>query len=152
MKVVVQRAKDASVKVEDETIGKIANGLVLLVGVTHEDTVEDAKYLVNKVTNMRIFEDKDGKMNLSLKDVGGSVLSISQFTLYADTRKGRRPSFVKAAPPEQANDLYEQFNEMIEKEGVTVEIGKFGAMMDVQLTNVGPVTIIVDSVDKKKSK
>lgn len=148
MKVVVQRAKDASVKVEDETIGKIANGLVLLVGVTHEDTVEDAKYLVNKVTNMRIFEDKDGKMNLSLKDVGGSVLSISQFTLYADTRKGRRPSFVKAAPPEQANDLYEQFNEMIEKEGVTVEIGKFGAMMDVQLTNVGPVTIILDSVDK----
>jgi len=148
MKVVVQRAKDASVKVEDETIGKIANGLVLLVGVTHEDTVEDAKYLVNKVTNMRIFEDKDGKMNLSLKDVGGSVLSISQFTLYADTRKGRRPSFVKAAPPEQANDLYEQFNEMIEKEGVTVEMGKFGAMMDVQLTNVGPVTIILDSVDK----
>ncbi|MBU5466497.1 D-tyrosyl-tRNA(Tyr) deacylase [Virgibacillus sp. MSJ-26] len=148
MKVVVQRAKDASVKVEDETIGKIANGLVLLVGVTHEDTVEDAKYLVNKITNMRIFEDKDGKMNLSLKDVGGSVLSISQFTLYADTRKGRRPSFVKAAPPEQANDLYEQFNEMIEKEGVTVEIGKFGAMMDVQLTNVGPVTIILDSVDK----
>jgi len=148
MKVVVQRAKDASVKVEDETIGKITNGLVLLVGVTHEDTVEDAKYLVNKVTNLRIFEDKDGKMNLSLKDVGGSVLSISQFTLYADTRKGRRPSFVKAASPEQANDLYEQFNEMIEKEGVTVETGKFGAMMDVQLTNVGPVTIILDSVDK----
>ena len=148
MKVVVQRAKDASVKVEDETIGKITNGLVLLVGVTHEDTVEDAKYLVNKVTNLRIFEDKDGKMNLSLKDVGGSVLSISQFTLYADTRKGRRPSFVKAASPEQANDLYEQFNEMIEREGVTVETGKFGAMMDVQLTNVGPVTIILDSVDK----
>jgi len=148
MKVVVQRAKDASVKVEDETIGKITNGLVILVGVTHEDTVEDAKYLVNKVTNLRIFEDKDGKMNLSLKDVGGSVLSISQFTLYADTRKGRRPSFVKAASPEQANDLYEQFNEMIEREGVTVETGKFGAMMDVQLTNVGPVTIILDSVDK----
>src|SRR5690625_5174076 len=104
MKVVVQRAKDASVKVEDETIGKIANGLILLVGVTHEDTVEDANYLVNNVTNLRIFEDKDGKMNLSLKGVGGSVLSISQFTLYADTRKRRRPSFVKGASPEHAND------------------------------------------------
>lgn len=148
MKVVIQRAKDASVNVEDETIGKITNGLVLLVGVTHEDTIEDAKYLVNKVINLRIFEDQDDKMNLSLKDVGGSVLSISQFTLYADTRKGRRPSFVKAAPPEQANNLYEQFNELIEKEGIPVEIGKFGAMMDVQLTNVGPVTIILDSADK----
>lgn len=148
MKVVIQRAKNASVTVKDEVIGNINNGLVLLVGVTHDDTIEDAKYLVNKLTNLRIFEDRDGKMNLSLKEVGGSVLSISQFTLYADTRKGRRPSFIKAAPPEQANNLYELFNKLIEKEGITVETGEFGAMMDVQLTNEGPVTIILDSEDR----
>lgn len=148
MKVVIQRAKNASVTVKDEVIGNINNGFVLLVGVTHDDTIEDAKYLVNKLTNLRIFEDRDGKMNLSLKEVGGSVLSISQFTLYADTRKGRRPSFIKAAPPEQANNLYELFNKLIEKEGITVETGEFGAMMDVQLTNEGPVTIILDSEDR----
>lgn len=148
MKLVIQRAKDASVNVDGDIIGKISHGLVLLVGVTHEDTIEDAKYLVNKLVNLRIFEDENEKMNLSLKDVEGSVLSISQFTLYADTRKGRRPSFVKAAQPEQANDLYEQFNSLIENEGITVETGKFGSMMNIQLINNGPVTIILDSEEK----
>jgi len=148
MKVVIQRAKDASVNVDGDVIGKISHGFVLLVGVTHEDTIEDAKYLVNKLVNLRIFEDENEKMNLSLKDVEGSVLSISQFTLYADTRKGRRPSFLKAAHPEQANDLYEQFNTLIENEGITVETGKFGSMMNIQLINNGPVTIILDSEDK----
>ncbi|HLR52025.1 MAG TPA: D-aminoacyl-tRNA deacylase [Candidatus Avamphibacillus sp.] len=148
MKIVIQRAKNASVTVDDEKVGGIEKGLVLLVGVTHDDTIEDAKYLVNKLVHLRIFEDENEKMNLSLKDVGGSVLSISQFTLYADTRKGRRPSFVKAAKPDQANELYKQFNKLIEEEGIPVETGEFGAMMDVKLTNEGPVTIIIDSKDK----
>lgn len=148
MKVIIQRAKNASVTVEDKVIGEIEKGFVLLVGVTHEDTIEDAEYLVNKLVNIRIFEDQDGKMNLSLMDVKGSVLSISQFTLFADTRKGRRPSFIKAAKPQQASELYKKFNELIEKEGIVVETGEFGAMMDVQLTNTGPVTIILDSNDK----
>ena len=145
MKLVIQRAKDASVSVEGETIGAIDNGLVVLVGVTHEDTEKDVDYLVNKLINLRIFEDEAGKMNLSLKDISGSVLSISQFTLYGDTSKGRRPSFAKAAKPEAAKALYDLFNEKIKAENVPVETGRFGAMMDVQLTNVGPVTLILES-------
>lgn len=148
MKAVIQRAKDASVSVDGQKIGAIDHGLVVLLGVTHEDTVEDAKYLVNKIMHLRIFEDENEKMNLSLKDVGGSILSISQFTLYADTRKGRRPSFIHAAKPEEANQLYEAFNAELRKENIQVETGEFGAMMDVSLTNVGPVTIIIDSKDK----
>ncbi|MCM3738642.1 D-aminoacyl-tRNA deacylase [Oceanobacillus luteolus] len=148
MKAVIQRAKDASVSVDGQIIGAIDHGLVVLLGVTHEDTVEDAKYLVNKIMHLRIFEDENEKMNLSLKDVGGSILSISQFTLYADTRKGRRPSFIHAAKPEEANQLYEAFNAELRKENIQVETGEFGAMMDVSLTNVGPVTIIIDSKDK----
>lgn len=148
MKVVIQRSKEASVIVEDQTIGQIDSGFVVLVGVTHDDTLEDIKYIVNKLVNLRVFEDSEGKMNLSLKDVGGSVLSISQFTLYADTRKGRRPSFIKAATPQYANELYEQFNELITEEGITVETGQFGAMMDVKLINDGPVTITIDTHDK----
>lgn len=145
MRVVLQRVKDAHVTVAHEVIGKIDHGLVLLVGITHDDTIEDLKYMVNKVINLRIFEDDQGKMNLSLKDVNGSILSVSQFTLYGDTRKGRRPSFVKAAPPEVAKELYETFNELIRTEGVHVETGEFGAMMQVELTNDGPVTLMIDT-------
>ncbi len=148
MKAVIQRARDASVTIDGEVTGAIDHGLVVLLGVTHDDTMEDVKYLVNKIINLRIFEDEDEKMNLSLKDIGGSILSISQFTLYADTRKGRRPSFVNAAKPDLANELYEKFNEELRKENIHVETGEFGAMMDVRLTNAGPVTIIIDSKDK----
>src|SRR5699024_1115874 len=143
MKAVIQRAKDARVTVQGEVKGQIEDGFVVLLGVTHDDTIEDVEYLVNKIVHLRVFEDE--KMNLSLKDVGGSILSISQFTLYGDTRKGRRPSFTKAAPPQQANELYESFNEHIRQEGVNVATGEFGAMMDVRLTNTGPVTFILDS-------
>lgn len=148
MKAVIQRARDASVTIDGEVTGAIDHGLVVLLGVTHDDTMEDVKYVVNKIINLRIFEDENEKMNLSLKDIGGSILSISQFTLYADTRKGRRPSFVNAAKPDLANELYEEFNEELRKENIHVETGEFGAMMDVRLTNAGPVTIIIDSKDK----
>ncbi|MFC4558920.1 D-aminoacyl-tRNA deacylase [Virgibacillus kekensis] len=149
MKAVIQRAKDAKVTVNEEVIGKIDYGFVVLLGAAHEDTEEDADYLINKLVHLRIFEDEAGKMNLSLKDVEGEILSISQFTLYADTRKGRRPNFVKAAKPDKADKLYNYFNRKIEEQhGIHVETGEFGAMMDVQLTNEGPVTIIIDSKDR----
>jgi D-aminoacyl-tRNA deacylase len=148
MRAVIQRAREAKVTVNQEIVGQIENGLVVLLGVTHEDTIEDAKYLVNKIVHLRIFEDDNEKMNLSLKDVDGDILSISQFTLYGDTRKGRRPNFMQAAKPEQANILYEQFNQLLVNEGIRVETGTFGAMMDVQFTNVGPVTLIIDSKDR----
>ncbi|MGY0694280.1 D-aminoacyl-tRNA deacylase [Virgibacillus sp. FSP13] len=148
MKAVIQRARDASVSVNGETIGSIDHGFVVLLGVTHDDTEDDAAYLVNKIIHMRIFEDENDKMNLSLKDVEGSLLSISQFTLYGDTRKGRRPNFLQAAKPDDANNLYQYFNKLITEQGITVATGEFGAMMDVQFTNVGPVTMIVDSKDK----
>ncbi|UOQ86119.1 D-aminoacyl-tRNA deacylase [Gracilibacillus salinarum] len=150
MKVVLQRAKNASVVVENEVVGKIDDGYVALIGVTHDDQEADIDYLVNKTANLRIFEDENGKMNLSLKDVSGGVLSISQFTLYGDTRKGRRPNFMQAAKPDQALSLYQQFNEKLRAEGIHVETGQFGEMMDVSFTNVGPVTIILDSEDAKK--
>ncbi|OIK14286.1 D-aminoacyl-tRNA deacylase [Bacillus sp. MUM 13] len=149
MRVVVQRSKAARVIVNDETIGEIESGLVLLVGVTHGDTAEDAAYLADKIANLRIFEDENEKMNFSLIDVGGAVLSISQFTLYGDCRKGRRPNFMEAARPEEANSIYELFNEEFRKKGIVTETGQFGAMMDVQLTNDGPVTLIIDSKEKK---
>ncbi|WP_028783319.1 D-aminoacyl-tRNA deacylase [Thalassobacillus devorans] len=148
MRAVIQRTKNASVTVEGKTTGAIDSGLVVLVGVTHDDTVDDAKYLANKITNLRIFEDDQDKMNLSLKDVHGKVLSISQFTLYGDCRKGRRPNFMSAAKPDKAEELYEVFNNLVKEEGVPVETGVFGAMMDVQLHNAGPVTLIIDSKDK----
>ncbi|MFC2948453.1 D-aminoacyl-tRNA deacylase [Virgibacillus sediminis] len=149
MKAVIQRATNASVSVENRKVGEIGAGLVILLGVTHDDTLEDAKYLANKAVNLRIFEDDSGKMNLSLKDVSGSILSISQFTLYGDARKGRRPNFMQAAKPEMANDLYERFNEFVRDENIDVETGEFGAMMDVQLTNNGPVTLILDSKEQR---
>lgn len=145
MRVVVQRSKNAKVTVNGEITGQIDKGLVLLVGVTHDDTESDAAFLADKIANLRIFEDAEGKMNLSLLDVGGEILSVSQFTLYGDCRKGRRPSFIEAARPEQANGLYETFNSFLRDKGITVETGRFGAMMDVELINDGPVTLIVDS-------
>lgn len=147
MRAVIQRAKNASVTVNGEVIGEIEHGLVILLGVTHEDTEKDIDTLVNKIIHLRIFEDEDGKMNRSLLDEKGSILSISQFTLYADTKKGRRPSFVKAAKPDYANELYELFNKKLNEAGIEVETGQFGAMMDVQLTNVGPVTILLETKD-----
>jgi D-aminoacyl-tRNA deacylase len=145
MRVVVQRASRGKVTVEGQVTGEIGRGYVLLVGVTHEDTREDADYLVEKIANLRIFEDESGKMNLSLLDVGGAILSVSQFTLYGDCRKGRRPNFMDAARPDQANELYEYFNEKARSMGVQVETGVFGAMMDVELVNDGPVTLLLDS-------
>lgn len=145
MRVIVQRCKEAQVTVEDTVIGSIGQGLMLLVGITHEDTERDAMYLADKIVGLRIFEDEQGKMNNSIMDNGGSILSISQFTLYGDCRKGKRPSFTGAARPEQAQILYDRFNEMLTDKGVQVETGKFGADMDVQLTNWGPVTLILES-------
>ncbi|MDN3020181.1 D-aminoacyl-tRNA deacylase [Neobacillus drentensis] len=145
MRVVVQRSKAAQVTVNGEITGQITKGFVLLVGITHEDREEDAAYLADKIVNLRIFEDEAGKMNFSLLDVGGEILSVSQFTLYGDCRKGRRPNFMDAARPKQAVQLYEVFNTMLREKGVKVETGVFGAMMDVSLTNDGPVTLIVES-------
>ncbi|MEW4284198.1 D-aminoacyl-tRNA deacylase [Priestia koreensis] len=148
MRVVVQRAKNAAVTVDGETVGAIDHGLMLLVGVTHTDTKEDAEYVAEKIANLRIFEDESEKMNFSLLDVKGDVLSVSQFTLYGDCRKGRRPNFMSAAKPDYANDIYEHFNEQLRALGTNVETGKFGAMMDVSFTNDGPVTLIVESKEK----
>lgn len=145
MRVVVQRSKAAQVTVDGRVVGRIGQGLMLLVGVTHDDTEQDAKYVADKVAGLRIFEDEEGKMNLSVLDVGGAVLSVSQFTLYGDTRKGKRPNFMSAAKPEHARPLYELFNELLRGQGLAVETGAFGEMMDVTFTNWGPVTLIVDS-------
>lgn len=145
MKVVVQRAKDAQVTVEGDVVGKIKTGIMVLVGITHDDTETDAEYLAEKIAHLRIFEDESGKMNYSLLDIEGEVLSVSQFTLYGDCRKGRRPNYMNAAKPDYANKLYEMFNQKLKEKGLHVETGTFGAMMDVQFTNDGPVTLIIES-------
>lgn len=145
MRVVVQRCREAQVNVSGQTVGSIGKGLMLLVGITHEDTEQDAAYLADKVAGLRIFEDEVGKLNLGVTEIDGAILSVSQFTLYADSRKGRRPSFMAAARPEVAEPLYERFNELLRDKGLTVETGIFGAEMDVKLTNWGPVTLIIDS-------
>ncbi|MEW9667250.1 D-aminoacyl-tRNA deacylase [Ammoniphilus sp. 3BR4] len=145
MRVVVQRSKEAQVTVEGRLAGSIECGLVVLVGITHEDTEEDVRFLAEKVANLRIFEDDSGKMNHSLLDIRGSILSVSQFTLYGDCRKGRRPNFMAAARPDHAERLYELFNEQLRQMDVPVETGVFGAMMQVSLVNDGPVTLIIDS-------
>ncbi|MCP3762629.1 D-aminoacyl-tRNA deacylase [Domibacillus sp. A3M-37] len=147
MKVVLQRSKKASVTVAGEVKAAIDSGLVLLVGVTHDDTEQDAAWLAEKIVHLRIFEDESGKMNESLLDRGGAILSVSQFTLYGDCKKGRRPNFIKAASSKQAEKLYETFNRLIREKGVHVETGVFGAMMDVALVNDGPVTLILDTKD-----
>ncbi|MDQ0429962.1 D-tyrosyl-tRNA(Tyr) deacylase [Planomicrobium stackebrandtii] len=145
MRVVLQRSKGASVTVGGDITGAISSGYVLLVGITHEDTERDADYLAGKIAQLRLFEDEEGKMNRSILDNGGEILSISQFTLYGDVKKGRRPSFVSAARPETAEPLWHAFNEALRSHGLVVETGIFGAMMDVQLINDGPVTIMVES-------
>lgn len=145
MRIVVQRSKEASVTINGSLTGSIEQGLVLLVGVTHEDTEEDARYLADKVAGLRIFEDDGGKMNLSVQEIGGQILSVSQFTLYGDCRKGKRPNFMAAARPELAEPLYHRFNELLRERGLTVATGRFGEMMDVQLVNWGPVTLILES-------
>lgn len=145
MKIVVQRVSHAEVKVDHETVGKIGYGLMILVGVTHTDTESDAKFLAEKAVNLRIFNDHEGKMNRSLLNIGGEALIVSQFTLYGDAQKGRRPSFTEAAGPELANNLYLQFISEIEKTGVKTATGIFGADMKVELLNDGPVTIIINS-------
>lgn len=149
MKAVIQRVNRASVTVDDEVVGKIDHGFVILLGVTHEDTEADVDALVQKIIHLRVFEDEAGKLNRSLIDTNGSILSISQFTLYGDVRKGRRPNFMQAAKPDVANKLYELFNEKIKEQGVHVETGVFGAMMDVSLVNNGPVTIIIETENGK---
>lgn len=145
MKVIIQRTSGANVTVDNETIGTIDDGLVALVGITDSDTEKDVEVIADKLVHLRIFEDNQNKMNHSLLDIGGSVLSISQFTLYADVKKGRRPSFIKAAQPDKANQLYEVFNEVVQSYGVDVKTGEFGAMMNVNLVNQGPVTIILET-------
>jgi D-tyrosyl-tRNA(Tyr) deacylase len=145
MRAVLQRVSRAKVSVNGENVGEINEGILVLLGVSREDTEKDAIYLLDKTLNLRIFEDSEEKMNLSLLDIKGELLVVSQFTLYADVRKGRRPSFIEAASPEKANGLYEFFVAEARKQIVKVETGRFQAMMDVELVNDGPVTIIMDS-------
>lgn len=145
MKVLLQRCRDASVTVDGQVTGKINHGYVLLVGITTTDGEKEINYLTDKIAGLRLFEDEEGKMNHSIEEVEGSILSVSQFTLYADTRKGRRPSFIEAARPEIAKPLWELFNEKLRDKGFTVETGIFGAMMDVTFTNDGPVTIMLEA-------
>lgn len=145
MRAVVQRVSRARVTVHGEVTGEIERGVLVLLGVSVKDAESDADYLVEKIVNLRIFEDVDDKMNLSLIDVKGEMLVISQFTLYGDTRRGRRPSFMHAAPPDKVNELYEYFVSMVREQGLKIETGRFQAMMDVELVNDGPVTIILDS-------
>ena len=145
MRAVVQRVKSASVTVDGERVSEIGAGVLIFLGVAHADTTTELEYIANKVANLRIFEDAAGKMNCSLLETGGAALVVSQFTLYGDCRKGRRPSFINAARPEVANALYEEFITALEKRNVPTQGGTFQAMMDVQLINDGPVTILLDS-------
>jgi D-aminoacyl-tRNA deacylase len=145
MRAVVQRVSSASVTVDGEVTGKIDRGFLVLLGVGEDDTDDDVVYLAGKIAGLRVFEDEAGKMNLTLADVGGAVLAVSQFTLFGDCRKGRRPSFIAAARPEKANSLYEAFMVEIRGQGIAVESGRFQAHMDVSLVNDGPVTLLIDS-------
>ena len=150
MRIVVQRCSRAEVRIDGRTVGQIGQGFMLLVGITEKDTQAEAELLAKKIAQLRVFEDSEGKMNLAIRDVGGAILSISQFTLYADCRKGNRPSFIRAARPEQASPLYDYFNETLrETYGLTVETGRFGADMKVDFINDGPVTILLDTDELK---
>lgn len=150
MRFVIQRVSKASVEVDKEVIGKINKGFLVLIGITNTDTKETADILINKMLKLRIFSDEQDKMNLSLKDIGGELLLISQFTLYANCKRGNRPDFLGAAKPEQANKLYEYIIDRCRKEDIGVQTGKFGAKMKVKLLNDGPVTIILDSEELRK--
>ena len=145
MRAVIQRVKSASVTVDNKLVSEIGPGLLIFLGISHNDTNTDLEYTANKIANLRIFEDADGKMNCSILDSGGEALVVSQFTLYGDCRKGRRPSFIDAARPDVANELYEQFMTTLEKLNIPTKGGTFQAMMDIQLINDGPVTILLDS-------
>ncbi len=145
MRAVVQRVSYGKVTVEGEITGEIQKGLVVLLGISHDDTDADIKYLADKIVNLRIFGDRNGKMNISLMDVGGQLLIVSQFTLYGDCRRGKRPSYDKAARPEAAEGMYNRFVDVLKGYGIKVETGKFQAMMSVEICNEGPVTILLDS-------
>lgn len=148
MRVVVQRCSRAQVRIDGAVVGSIGQGFMLLVGITEGDTKAQAELLAKKVAQMRVFEDEQGKMNLSMQEVGGAILSISQFTLYADCKKGNRPSFIKAARPETAEPLYDYFNDLLRTQyGLQVETGRFGADMKVDFINDGPVTILLDTTE-----
>ncbi len=148
MRVVLQRVSSASVSIDEKQVGAINQGYMLLVGAEDTDGAEEIDYLVRKISRLRVFSDDAGKMNLSIQDIHGSILSVSQFTLYADTKKGNRPSFVKAGNPDHADKIYQQFNTQLEQEGIPVETGEFGADMQVSLVNDGPVTIVFDTDNK----
>lgn len=148
MRVVLQRVKSARVTVDDQVIGKVGKGYMLLVGFTHDDSIEDIDYIARKVANARLFADENGKINLSIKQVQGAILSVSQFTLYASTKNGNRPGFGAAQKPELAKENYHYFNEKLRSYGIEVQTGQFGADMDVALVNDGPITIIYDSNQK----
>jgi len=148
MRIVIQRVREASVKINDEIVGEIQQGLLVLLGIEHVDSELDADYLIQKLIHLRIFGDEEGKMNLSVSDISGDLLIVSQFTLFADTKKGNRPSFIRSAPPEKAIPLYDYFLSQLNKSfSAKIENGVFGANMQVELINDGPVTIILDSKD-----
>jgi D-aminoacyl-tRNA deacylase len=150
MKIVLQRVSKASVTIENKKVAEIQNGLLVLLGIINEDTQEDINWLSNKITNLRIFNDDEGVMNKSIKDIDGDIITVSQFTLHASTKKGNRPSYIKAAKPDVAIPLYEKFVQQVEVDlGKKIQTGQFGADMKVELLNDGPVTIIIDSKDKK---
>ena len=145
MRIVLQRVSRASVSIDGKIVGQIGGGFLVLAGIGQDDTEQDYKFIADKIVNLRVFEDEDGKMNRSLLETGGSLLVVSQFTLFADCRKGRRPSFINAAPPEKASADFDKFLTLLKQYQIKVESGVFGAMMDVELVNDGPVTIILDS-------
>jgi D-tyrosyl-tRNA(Tyr) deacylase len=145
MRALIQRVSQARVRIEGKTVGEISRGLLVLLGITHDDTIEKAKWLADKIVSLRIFADQDAKMNLSVHDAGGAVLIVSQFTLYGDARKGRRPSFIQAAGPEHAVPLYEVFINAVKAMGIPTATGRFGAMMQVELVNDGPVTLMIET-------
>lgn len=149
MRTIIQRVSEASVSIQGEKTRKIQKGLLLFVGIGPEDTAEDVSWFTQKIINLRIFNDTDGKMNLSIQDIKGEILLVSQFTLYASTKKGNRPSFIQSAKPEIAIPLYERFIEKIKQTGIEIQTGTFGADMKISLTNDGPVTIIIDSKNKE---